>query len=307
MRTAEKLRIAITGASGLVGRALRAMLAADGHEVWPLERVGQTAHPSEFTWNTATGAITTPAPPDALVHLAGRSIGTRWTKRVRREMWDSRVPATRHLCGFLAALPPEKRPRTLIAASAVGVYGSRGDELLTEATPPSTSDGFLTDLARNWEAATDPATSAGIRVVTLRFGHVLSGEGGVLGKLAGPVKWGVAGPIGSGMQWMPWIARRDLCRLIERAVTDDSIRGVLNAVGPAPVRQIEFIRTLGKILHRPTIFPLPAFLVKLIFGQMGTEALLGSQRVIATRLPPDFTYDYPMLEAAMRAALANER
>jgi uncharacterized protein len=240
------------------------------------------------------------------VHLAGRTVGTRWTKRVRQEIWDSRVPATRQLCGYLASLPPEKRPRTLIAASAVGVYGSRGDELLTEATPPDTGAGFLVDVARNWEAATDPATSAGIRVVTLRLGHVLAGEGGILGKLATPVKWGVGGPVGSGMQWMPWIARSDLCRLIVRTITDDSLSGVMNAVGPAPVRQIEFIRTMGKALHRPTVFPLPAFLVKLIFGQMGREALLGSQRVVATRLPADFTYNFPTLEGAIRAAFAGK-
>lgn len=303
MSTVGKRCVAITGASGLVGRALSAALTAQGYEVWPLERVGTTGHSGGCTWNTATGEITTPGTPDTIVHLAGRSVGTRWTKRIRREMWDSRVPATRQLCGFLASLPPEKRPRTLIAASAVGVYGSRGDELLTEATPLDTSAGFLADLARNWEAATDPATGAGIRVVTLRFGHVLSGQGGLLGKLTGPVKWCGGGPIGSGMQWMPWIARSDLCRLIERAITDDSIHGVVNAVGPAPVRQIEFIRMMGKVLHRPTVFPLPTFLVKLIFGQMGTEALLGSQRVVATRLPPDFTYEYSTLESALRAEL----
>jgi len=259
---------------------------------------------NDATWDGETGRIVTPEPADVVVHLAGRNVGTRWTARVKREIWDSRVPATERLCGYLARLPAERRPRVLIAASAIGVYGDRGDEVLTEASAVAEQGrSFLADLCRAWEAATQPAADAGIRVVTLRIGVVLAREGGALAKLAGPVKWGLGGPVGSGTQYLSWISRTDLCRLMVRAAEDEAVRGIVNGVGPAPVRQHEFIRTLGKVLRRPTVFPLPSLMVRAVFGQMGVEALLSSQRVRATRLPAGFAFEHGTLEGAMRGEL----
>jgi hypothetical protein len=313
-----KMRFAVTGATGLVGKALCAILAAEGHQVWALTRTQAPGANSQFPipnsqfpipsrWHVDTGQITTPEPTDVLVHLAGRNVGTRWSPRVKREIWDSRVPATRRLCASLARLPAQQRPRVLIAASAIGIYGDRGDEVLTEtsavAEQGEKGQSFLADLCRAWEAATQPATDAGIRVVNLRLGIVLSSEGGALAKLATPVKWGLGGPIGPGTQFLPWISRTDLCQLILRAAADDQVRGIINGVGPAPVRQHEFIRTLGHVLRRPTIFPLPSFMVKLAFGQMGAEMLLASQCVIATNLPTGFAFAHGTLEEALRAEL----
>jgi uncharacterized protein (TIGR01777 family) len=241
---------------------------------------------------------------EVVVHLAGRSVAGRWSAKVKREIRESRVPATEKLCGFLARMPAELRPRVLIAASAVGIYGDRGDEVLTEASAVAEKgDSFLADVCMAWEAVTGAAKEAGIRVVTMRLGVVLSQEGGALAKMAGPVKWGLGGPVGAGTQFMPWISRTDLCRLIMWAAADDGVIGVVNGVGPAPVRQHEWVRTLGKVLRRPTVFPLPTFMVKAAFGQMGVEVLLSSLRVIATKRPAGFAFEQGTLEGAIRAEL----
>lgn len=305
---ADKLRFAVTGATGLVGRKLCAMLAQQGHTVWGLKRAtvanvrGTASQPLHATWNVETGQILTPEPADVIVHLAGRNVAARWSQRVQREVWDSRVPATEKLCGHLAQLPANHRPRALIAASAIGIYGDRGEEVLTEDSAVAEKGRwFLADVCRAWEAATRPAEDAGIRVVHLRISVVLAREGGALAKMAGPVKWGLGGPVGSGMQWMPWISSTDVCRLILAAAQDEQARGPINAATNTPVRQHEFMRVLGKVLHRPTIFPLPGFMVKLAFGQMGREVLLGSSRVIGTKLPAGFTFGQPSLEQVMRA------
>ncbi|HEY4329956.1 MAG TPA: TIGR01777 family oxidoreductase [Phycisphaerae bacterium] len=303
METPAKSRIAITGASGLVGRRLCSLLTAAGHQVIPVRRDASSA---SAQWNVDTGAITFPGDQsiDTLIHLAGYNVAQRWTARVKKLIWDSRVPATEKLCTFLSNLPAEKRPRSLISASAIGIYGSRADELLTEDSPlASKGQGFLSDVCLAWEAATRPAADAGIRVAHVRVGVVLSKEGGALAKLATPVKLCLGGPVGPGTQFMPWISNTDLCRLFACLAVSPDFRGTVNGVGPAPVRQHEFTRTLGKILHRPTVFPMPTFMVKLFFGQMGVEALLSSLRVIPAHLPAGFTFEHTTLESAIRAEL----
>jgi hypothetical protein len=305
------LRIAITGASGVIGRRVAARAIAAGHRVHALRRGAPNSEKSAGggCWDPTSGKIITPESIDALIHLAGRNIAARWSARVKKEIWDSRVPATEKLCRYLAARPPEERPKLLIVASAVGIYGSRGDELLTEDSPlaaPGAS--FLSDLTRAWEAATRPAEDAGIRVVHVRIGVVLARDGGALAKLALPTKLGLAGPVGPANQFIPWISATDLARLLLYLATSDDSPGIINAVAPppgSPVRQHEFIRTLGKVLHRPTIFPLPAFMVKLAFGQMGTETLLASLRVVSTKLPSTFAFERTTLQTALRAELAS--
>jgi uncharacterized protein (TIGR01777 family) len=300
----EKLCVAVTGATGLIGLRLCQMLADEGHKPLPISRWETHAAAGGATWDVDSGTITFPEKVDVLVHLAGRSIAARWSSKLKRELWDSRIPATEKLCNYLAKLPTQQRPRLLIAASAVGIYGNRGDEVLTEdsATAPQGA-GFLSDLCRAWEAATHAANAAAIRVIHLRTGVVLAGGGGALAKLATPTKLGLGGPVGPGTQFLPWISLTDICRLIISAARSDTFGGILHAVGPAPVRQHEFMRTLGKVLHRPTVFPLPTLMVKLMFGQMGEEVLLASQRVLPTKLPAGFAFTHTTLEAALRAEM----
>jgi uncharacterized protein (TIGR01777 family) len=298
--------IAITGASGLIGRRLAELLRQQGHTVYELRRVPPPpTSATHATWNPATGEITTPTPIDALIHLAGKNIAIRWTAAAKKEIWDSRVPATRKLAAHLAGLPAGSRPKLLISASAIGIYGNRGDEVLTEESPlapPGTM--FMADICREWEAATKPAEDAGIRTIHPRIGVVLSKDGGALQKLLTPTKLFLGGPVGSGTQFMPTISLTDLSRLLAHLTTGDhQLSGPVNAVGPAPVRQHEFMRTLGTLLHRPAVFPLPAFVVKLAFGRMGEEALLSSLRVIPTRLPGDFPFLHSTLADALRAEL----
>jgi uncharacterized protein (TIGR01777 family) len=293
------MRVAITGSSGLIGRALSTLLLHDGHTVIPLRRDGR-----EPSWNVTTGEVRTPSRIDALIHLAGRNIAVRWTRRRRDEIWRSRVTATEKLAAFLASLPQHQRPHTLISASATGIYGDRGDELLTEESRlPPEGRPFLADVCRAWETATRPAEEAGIRVIHARLGVVLSKDGGALAKLRTPTKLGLAGPIGSGRQFLSWISLHDAIAMLAAMLSDPTLRGPINVVAGA-TRQSAFMRTLGHILHRPVIFPMPSFAVKALFGAMGKEALLASQRVTATRLPKDFAFTHPTLEAALRWALA---
>jgi hypothetical protein len=300
-------RIAITGATGLVGKRLAADLRAGGHTVFELRRAGPGANAA--TWDVATGEIKAPAPIDTLIHLAGRNIATRWTAKAKKEIWDSRVPATQKLSRFIAGLPAEKRPKLFLSTSAIGIYGNRGDEVLTEDSPlAAPGQSFMADVCLNWEAAAKPAADAGIRVVHPRIGIVLARDGGALAKLLTPTKLFLGGPVGPGTQFMPWISLTDLSRLLMHLATAaPDVHGPVNAVGPDPVRQHTFMRTLGKVVHRPTIFPLPSFMVSVAFGQMGREALLSSLRVIPARLPVGFSFVHASLEAAIRAELTPPR
>jgi uncharacterized protein (TIGR01777 family) len=296
-----RLRIAVTGASGVVGSHLEPFLTTGGHTVMRLVR-GAAKSESEIAWNPATGSIDESKLQgvDAIIHLAGRNIAVRWNARNRKEIWESRITSTENLWRTLATMPHP--PKTLICASAVGFYGSRGDEVLAETSAPGT--GFSADICKAWEAATSPARQAGIRVVNLRIGPALSLKGGMLKELLTPAKLGLAGRVGNGRQFVPWIALDDLVGLIHHALMTDSIEGPLNAVAPRPARQIEFIRTLGRVIHRPTLLPLPASAVRWLFGQMGEELLLGSARVSsAAATQSGFEFLHPQLEEALRFEL----
>ena len=292
----------VSGSTGLIGAALTLFLGGGGHRVQRLLRMGSQG-PNTTSWNPETGEFEAGAFDnlDAVLHLAGEGIAEgRWTTARKARIRDSRVDGTRHLCEALARL--ESPPRVLIVASAIGFYGDRGDERLDESA--AAGSGFLPDVCQAWEAAAEPARDRGIRVVHLRIGIVLSAAGGALGQMLLSFKLGVGGVLGTGDQYMSWIALDDLLGVVLHVMTDDSISGPVNAVAPNPVRNREFTRTLGRVLGRPTIIPLPAFGVRALFGQMGDALLLGSTRVEpGTLLASGFTFAYPYLEDALRHTL----
>jgi hypothetical protein len=238
---------------------------------------------------------------DAVVHLAGENIAAgRWTAARKEEIRRSRVEGTRRLSESLARL--SRRPKVLVSASAIGFYGNRGDEILKEDSAPGSD--FLAQVCRDWEAATDPASRAGIRVVHLRSGVILSPAGGALKKMLLPFKMGAGGRIGSGAQFMSWIAIDDTIGAIHHAIVTEPLQGPMNGVAPTPVRNAEFTRTLGRVLSRPAIAPMPAFAARLAFGEMANALLLASQRVMPTRLQASgYKFRYPELEGALRHLL----
>ncbi len=300
------LRIALTGASGLIGSRLTGFLADAGHEVFRLVRREARAGQNEIPWDPVAGSIDPERLEgmDAVVHLAGRSIvAPRWTRRVKEEIQRSRVDATSLLCETLAGL--RERPDVLISASAIGCYGDRGDELLTEDS--ELGKGFLADLCRDWEAATQPAVDAGIRVTRLRLGLVLAGEGGILATMLTPFRLGLGGVVGDGSQYMSWIALSDLVRGVHYLLLTD-VSGPVNAAAPAAVTNAEFTRILGAILRRPTLLRMPAFAVKHVLGDMGRELLLSSARVVPGKLlASGFHFEYGQLDSALRHELLRPR
>ena len=281
-------RVVVTGATGLIGSALTASLRADGVAVTPLAR-GTPIDP------TALAGVT------AVVHLAGAPIAQRWTERARREIRDSRVTLTRLVAGAVAAAAV--KPRVLVSASAVGIYGDRGDEIVDESSAPGA--GFLASVCQEWEAATAPAEDAGVRVVHVRSGIVLAAAGGMLQRLLPVFRLGAGGKLGSGRQWLSWIALADEVRAIRWVLGREDIKGPVNLVGPNPVRNAEFTRTLARVLRRPALFPVPPVALRLAMGAaMANEALLGGQRVRPKRLLEDgFEFEAPTLESALRLAL----
>ena len=302
-------QIAISGASGLVGSALVSALQAAGYPVRRLVRGSAATTGSDG--NSPMSAIVwdprSPLPPgalqecDVLVHLAGENIASgRWTEARKNEIRESRVEGTRVLVESLLKSPGG--PRTLVCASAIGYYGDRGDEILVENS--AAGEGFLAEVCRQWEAATQPATAVGIRVANLRFGVILARQGGMLKKVLTPFRLGVGGRVGNGRQYMSWIALGDVVSAIQHVIEKDSLRGPVNVVAPNPVTNAEFTAVMGKVLSRPTIFPLPAVAVRTLLGEMGQELLLGSQRVEPARLlASGFEFTYSQLEGALRAIL----
>jgi hypothetical protein len=277
-----------------------------GHTVLHLVRpqsLDQRPANGGVKWDPVGGAFDCAAAEgaDAVVHLAGASIAERWTPERKKVLRSSRVEATRHLVEELARLA--KPPRVFVAASAIGYYGSRGDEQLTEQS--AAGNDFLAELSQAWEAESQRAAQAfGARVALLRIGVVLARHGGALGKMLTPFRLGVGGVIGSGRQWMSWIALPDLVDVLVRALADDSYSGPINAVAPGAVTNREFTKALGKVLGRPTFFPLPAFAARLAFGEMADALLLGSQRVVPARLQQmNHKFAHPTLESALRAVL----
>jgi uncharacterized protein len=295
--------IAVTGSTGLVGSALVTALEARGHLVRRLVRGNINDGDHEIRWNPDQGEIDAAELNgiDGVVHLAGENIaGGRWTESFKRRILESRIKGTRLLAETLAGL--EMKPSVLVSASAIGYYGNRHDEEVDELAP--SGNGFLAEVCREWEAATEPAHDAGIRVVKLRIGPVLSPKGGALAKMLTPFKLGLGGVIGSGRQYFSWIALDDLVSAIVFAVENESLVGPVNAVAPGAITNREFTKTLGSVLGRPTIFPMPAFLARLAFGEMADEMLLGGARVAPHELiKAGFPFEYPQLEPALRHLL----
>ena len=301
------MRVIVTGSTGLVGSALVRSLLADGHEVTRLVRGGSQAFRAPGTaavhWDPERGEIDAKELEghDAAVHLAGENVGEgRWDDEKKRRIRESRVRGTGLLAGALAGL--STKPAVLVSASATGYYGDRGAEILREES--ASGNDFLSEVCREWEKATLQASQAGIRVVHLRIGVVLSGEGGALQKMLTPFKLGLGGKIGGGGQYMNWITLEDLIGVIRRAVEDESLRGPVNAVAPQQVTNEEFTKAIGHALGRPTVFAMPAFAARLAFGEMADALLLASTRVEPARLKEaGYRFKHPDIEGAMRAVL----
>ena len=295
-------RIAVTGSSGLIGRSLSGFLESSGHRVDRVVRTTPRLSSSDIPWEPAGQSIDRPAleGTDALVHLAGENIAAgRWTPARKESIRRSRVDGTRFLCETLAGL--DRRPQVLVAASAIGFYGDRGDAVMTEDSGPG--HGFLAEVCRAWEDATGPACDAGIRVVNLRIGVVLSAAGGALAKMLPPFKRGLGGKLGSGRQYMSWIGLSDLVRAIQHLLASD-ISGPVNATAPDPVANAEFTRALATVLRRPAFFRMPAAAVNAVLGEMGRELLLSSARVVPARLQESaFEYHHATLRRALRHEL----
>jgi uncharacterized protein (TIGR01777 family) len=289
------MRIAITGSHGLIGGALMSALRASGHDVVQLVR-GTPRGPGQVEWDPAAGSVDLPglAGVEAAVHLAGANVGDkRWSEDYKREIRDSRVLSTRTLVRALTSL--DQLPRVLVCGSAVGYYGDRGDEVLTESS--SKGDGFLADLTQAWEAEADPARAAGIRVVYPRTGLVMARSGGAFKQLLLLARLGLGGPIGNGKQWWSWITLDDHIAALQHLITSE-LAGPVNFGAPNPARNIEVMRALTSALHRPCLLPVPGFALRIVIGEFAGE-VLASQRMVPEQLTASgFTFQHPTLESA---------
>ena len=299
---AAPLHIAITGATGLVGSRLVAFLRSGGHTVSRVVR-RPTGAADEIAWDPARGEIDTRALEglDAVVHMAGATIGSwPWSERRKTVIRDSRVDGTDLLARTLAGL--HAPPKVLVSTAAVGWYGSRDDDILTESAAPGS--GFLASVCREWEAAARPAADAGIRVVHPRFGVVMAGEGGMLPLVAKVFQAGIGGPLGDGRQYFAWIGLDDLLGVLLESIVNPALEGPINAVAPQATTNADFTRALGKVLRRPTLFRAPAFAIRALTGDMGEDVILTSQRVVPTRLAEHgFHFAFPTIETALRHEL----
>jgi len=297
------MKILISGSTGLVGSELVPCLKDRGHEVVRLIRSEQQSSRQTLLWDPEHHELN----PgdfegfDAVIHLAGENIASgRWTPEKKRIIKDSRVMGTHMLCELFARV--ETPPKLLINASAIGYYGNQEDTVLDESSP--SGKGFLAEVCRQWEAATEPAVRKGIRVVTLRTGIVLSPKGGALRKMLLPFKLGLGGVIGSGKQYMSWISIDDLMGVMLHIIGNEAVSGPVNAVAPHPVTNYEWTKTLGKVLKRPAVFPVPEFVVRFMLGEMADEMLLSSTRAVPQKLlAAEYAFLYPELEFALRHLL----
>jgi len=296
------MKILITGATGLIGNSLQKVLRGRGHELLFASRK-EPRNDSWVQWDYDNG-FSDPEKlegVDVVIHLAGESIsGLRWTDEKKRAIRDSRVLGTRNVVDTISSL--KQRPGTLISASAIGFYGDRGDDEMTETSPPGKS--FLAEVCREWEAEARRAEDSGVRTVILRTGIILSKDGGALGTMLTPFKLGLGGVIGSGKQWMSWVSLDDHLAVIDYAIENEKIRGAVNSVSPNPVTNEEFTFAMGEVLYRPTFIPVPEFAVHLAFGEMGDALLLDSTRVVPKRLTDaGFEFKYPDLKKALHHAV----
>ncbi|HEX3693625.1 MAG TPA: TIGR01777 family oxidoreductase [Solirubrobacteraceae bacterium] len=293
------MRVAVTGASGLIGRRVVEALRARDDEVTVLSRDPRRGE----RWNPADE----PAPAQALagreavVHLAGENIAQRWSASAKREIEASRVQGTRNLIAGLAALAADKRPPTLVSGSAIGYYGPHGDEPLDEETPAG--PGFLAQTCAAWEAQANAAGELGLRVVKVRTGVVLDAAGGALAKMLPPFRLGVGGPIAGGRQYVPWIALEDVVGIVLAAIDGERWSGAVNATAPAPVRNAELAKALGRVLHRPALLPVPALALKALYGEMSEVVTTGARVMPARALMNGYEFRYGDVEDALRAAL----
>ena len=293
-------RILVSGVSGPIGAVLLPSLKATGASITRLVRHPATEN-DEISWDPSR-----PLSPDsvsgfdAVIHLAGESIVGRWTEAKKRRILDSRTQGTSHLAEAVAKAP--QPPRVFISASAVGFYGNRGDEILREDSP--SGEGFAAEICRQWEAAAQPAARAGIRTAQLRIGVVMSADGGALPKMLPAFRLGLGGRLGDGRQWWTWVSVRDVVGAIHHVLENESLSGPVNTVSPNPVTNAQFTSTLASVLKRPAIFPMPAFAVRLVFGEMGEELFLGSQRVEPAKLTATgYQFQHPDLRNTLKEIL----
>jgi uncharacterized protein len=296
------MRVLVSGSSGLIGSALIVSLPRRGHTAGRLLRDSVRARQDDVVWYTDTGELDPPEPEplDAVVHLAGESLEGNWNRAKKAEILESRAGPTRRLAEQLARLP--KPPKVFITASAIGFYGDRGDAELDESSSPGS--GFLADVCRQWEAATRPAAEAGIRTVQMRFGLVLAPHGGVLPHMVSVFQLGLAGRLGSGRQYVSWVALADAAAAIQFALDRPDISGPVNVVAPQPVTNAQFTKTLAGVLGRPAVLPIPGFALRILFGERADELLLSSTRVVPRRLTAaGFEFWYPDLATTLAELL----
>jgi uncharacterized protein (TIGR01777 family) len=303
MREIRGARILVSGASGMIGSAVLAALKSGGARIARLSRPGACPDPNFelIPWNPAQ-----PIDPDvvsrfdAVIHLAGESVFGRWTEQKKASIRNSRIPATGNLAQALAQA--KVKPRVFLCASAIGYYGNRSDELLDEDSAPGA--GFAADLARDWEEATKPAADAGVRTVRMRIGIVLARHAGALAQMLPPFRAGMGGRVGSGKQWMSWIDLGDLIGAVQHILQTESLSGPVNLVGPDPVTNVQFTKTLASVLHRPALFPVPELVMRLAFGEMADELLLASDRVQPKRLQESgYVFQFPTLRSSLEHIL----
>ena len=298
-----RLRILVSGSSGLIGSTLVPFLTTGGHVVIRLIRSPRVGLEDTIPWEPDTGSIQPAALEgfDAVIHFAGESLhALRWSDEKKRKIRDSRVRGTRLLCETLVKL--KRPPKVLLSASAIGFYGNRGDEILHEDS--DSGGGFLSSVCRDWESATKPAADKGIRVVNLRIGIVLSAAGGMLAKVLTPFRLGFGGTFGTGRQYMSWIALDDVVSAIHHSLMNDKLSGPVNFVSPHAARNREFTKALGRVLGRPTFCQVPSFVIRMAFGELADEMMLSSARVEPRRLlDTGYVFHYPEMEGALRHVL----
>ncbi|MHC4237375.1 MAG: TIGR01777 family oxidoreductase [Planctomycetota bacterium] len=299
------MKVLISGSHGFIGAAVHKHLTQRGGQLLRLIRPTQIARSDEVFWNIPDNYIDHSKLNglDAVIHLAGENIFGRWNEKKKQAIYDSRVKGTAFLAGQLAAM--EYKPKVLICASAIGYYGDRAEHECIETA--QAGEGFLADVCKDWEAATQPAADAGIRVVNLRFGVVLGKDGGSLAKMLPAFKMGMGGPLGDGKQWISWVSIDDAVRAVEFALDHDTLMGAVNVVSPHPLRNKEFAHTIGRALHRPEVVPVPKTMLKFMFGEMAEETLLASTKVLPHKLQmEEFQFQHPDLHMALDSIFHKE-